>query len=47
MHVMVRHVMSMHVMVVHVRIRCVLVMDVGEMHVCAEMLGQGIIGQYT
>jgi hypothetical protein len=44
---MVRHIRSMNAMVRYVRIRCVMVMDVREMHVCADMSRQGIIGQCT
>jgi hypothetical protein len=41
---MVRHVSSRLVMVRPVRIRSVRVRDVREMHIWADMAGQGIIG---
>jgi hypothetical protein len=52
MHVALRHVRSRlvmvtHVRIVHVRVMYVMVWEVREMHVWAEISGQGIIGQET
>jgi hypothetical protein len=45
--VMVRHVSIMHIRIMHVRVMHVMVWNVRNMHVWAEISGQGIIWQGT
>jgi hypothetical protein len=47
MHDMTRHVMIRHVRIMHIRVMHVMVWNVREMHVRAEISGQGIIWQGT